>query len=248
MTMANPIKKFKERYIKHTLFYKLYRVLKYSPFKAYGGYGEDAMLARIYRLGRFKKANYKGTFVDVGCNHPMIGNTTYALYKLGWSGLNLDLTEDNIRLCQTLRPRDKSIQCAITDEVGELNSYIFDQGSGLNTLDKEAADKGAAMIGKPYTIKKIRSMPLNDIIAETLGDVKLDVLNVDVEGHEMMVLGPFDFNKYAPDLITCEIHGDKLEDVVTHEVYKLISSHNYRCISYYGATAIFARDGWDFLY
>lgn len=246
--MSNPIKRFKERHIKPTLFYKLYRVLKFSPFKSYSGYAEDAMLSRIYRLGRFKKAGYKGVFVDVGCNHPMVGNTTYALYKKGWQGLNLDLTADNIRLCKVLRPRDTSVQCAITEDIGEIEAYIFDQGSGLNTLDKEAAEKGAALIGKPYTIEKIPSMPLNNIIEKELGVNKIDVLNVDVEGHEMSVLGTFDFEKYAPDLITCEIHGDTLENVIAHDVYKLISSKGYQCFSHYGATAFFARNDWDFIY
>jgi len=246
--MSNPIKAFKERYIKNTFLYKLYRVAKFSPLRTYAAYSEDALFARIYRIGRFKKAKYKGTFVDVGCNHPIIGNTIYTLYKQGWSGLNLDLTENNIRLCNTLRPRDKSIQCAITEEQGEIESYIFDQGSGLNTLDKEAADKGAKLIGKPYTIEKIRSMPLNDIIEEQLGDVKLDVLNVDVEGHELMVLGTFDFAKYAPDLISCEIHGETLEEIIESDVYKLITSHGYHCFSRFGFTAFFARNDWDLLY
>lgn len=246
--MSNSLKKFKERYIKSTVLYKLYRMVKYSPSKAYGGYAEDCMLKRIYRLGRFKKAKYNGVFVDVGCNHPIQGNTTYSLYKLGWKGLNLDLTANNIQLCKIIRPRDISVQCAITKERGEISSYLFDQGSGLNTLDKEAADRGAEMIGKPYSTEKIQSMPLNDAINENLGDIKIDILNVDVEGHEMFVLGSFDFEKFAPDLITCEIHGDTLEDIISHDVYKLITSKGYHCFSRYGATAFFARNKWDFIY
>ena len=246
--MLQNIKKFKEQHIKNKLIYKLYRVLKFSPFKAYGGYAEDAMLARIYTSGKFKKANYKGIFVDVGCNHPIVGNTTYALYKLGWSGLNLDLTANNIQLCNTLRSRDKSLQRAVSEEEGELNSYIFDQGSGLNTLDKEAAEYGAKLINKPYQIEKIRSSPLNNLIDEALGKVKIDVLNIDVEGHELMVLKVFDFDLYAPDIITCEIHGDTLEETIEHEVYQYILSKGYYCFSKYGATAFFARKDWDFDY
>lgn len=246
--MTNFIKKFKERHIKSTLFYKLYRIAKYKPFKSYAAYSEDSMLARIYRLGRFKKAGYKGIYVDVGCNHPMVGNTLYSLYKTGWRGLNLDLTANNIQLCKTVRSRDISVQCAVSRERGEISSYIFDQGSGLNTLNKEAAEAGVKLIGKPYTIEKIRSIPLNDIIHETLGDVKIDVLNVDVEGNEMLVLDTFDFEKFAPDIITCEIHGDTLEQIIDHDVYKLIQSKGYQCFSRYGATAFFSRKEWELLF
>ncbi|SCA55821.1 putative Predicted protein [Candidatus Terasakiella magnetica] len=244
--MKQTIRDLKEKHVKHRFLYKLYRLIKHTPFQAYASWGEDLIVSRIYRIGRFKKKNYKGVFVDVGCNHPVIGNTTYPLYKMGWHGLNIDLTADNIMLCSRLRKRDISIQCAISDEEGEIESYIFDPGSGLNTLDKEAADEGAKLIGKPYTIEKIKSQPLNKTIAENLGDKKIDVLNVDVEGHEMSVLGTFDFHKYAPDVIICEIHAETVEDVINKEVYQLIKNNGYHCFSYCGSTALFARNGWDY--
>jgi len=242
------LKRFKERYVKETTLYKLYRILKYRPRRTYASWSEDTIPNRIYEIGRFKKAKYKGRFVDIGCNHPIIGNTTYALYKKGWRGLNVDLTPNNIRLCRLLRARDVSRQCAISDHRGEIDSYIFDQGSGLNTLDKAAADEGALIIGKSYSIEKIQVMPLNDVIKETLGAKKIDLLNLDVEGHELPILKDFDFKTYCPDLITCEIHAYDIEAVPQSEVYKLIVANGYHCLSYYGATAIFARNDWDFKY
>ena len=247
MTLKQIISDFKTKHIKHRLLYKLYRLVKYRPFKTYSAWGEDIIVSRIYRIGRFKKKNYKGVFVDVGCNHPVIGNTTYLLYQRGWSGLNIDLTADNIILCNRLRKRDTNIQRAISDEVGEIESYIFDPGSGLNTLDKEAADKGATLINKPYHVEKIKAEPLNKAIEDNLGNVKIDVLNVDVEGHEMVVLGSFDFEKFSPDVIVCEIHGENIEQIIEKTVYNLIKGNGYHCISYCGSTAIFARNGWDYI-
>lgn len=244
--MKNIISEFKAKHIKHRFLYKLYRLAKFKPFKAYASWGEDLLVSRIYRIGRFKKKGYKGVFVDVGCNHPVFGNTTYQLYKMGWHGLNIDLTAENIMLCSRLRTRDISIQRAITEQEGEIESYIFNQGSGLNTLDKTAAEAGAKMIGKPYSIQKIQAAPLTKTIVETLGDVKIDLLNVDVEGHELSVLNSFDFKKFAPDVIICEIHAPDLEGVMAGDVYKLIKQNGYHCFSYCGSTALFARNGWDY--
>ncbi|WP_167730587.1 FkbM family methyltransferase [Terasakiella sp. SH-1] len=244
--MKQAVSEFKAKHIKHRFLYKLYRLMKFRPFQAYASWGEDLIVARIYRIGRFKKKNYRGTFVDVGCNHPVIGNTTYPLYKMGWTGLNIDLTADNIMLCNRLRKKDKSIQRAITQESGEIESYIFDPGSGLNTLDKKAADEGSKLIGKPYSIEKIKADPLNTVIEEQLGTKKIDVLNVDVEGHEMSVLGSFDFATYAPDIIICEIHAQTVEAVTETKIYQHIKKNNYHCFSYCGSTALFARNGWDY--
>lgn len=244
--MKQIISDFKAKHIKHRFFYKLYRLIKFNPWRAYAAYGEDMLVRRLYHTGRYRKNPYVGVYVDVGCNHPVIGNTTYQLYKEGWHGLNIDLTADNIMLCQRLRKRDTSVQVAISDTEGEIDSYIFDPGSGLNTLDKNAAEEGVKITGKPYTIEKIKAAPLNSVITEHLGTQKIDVLNVDVEGHEMAVLGTFDFNTFSPDIITCEIHGKTVEDILKTEVYQLIVSNGYHCISYLGFTAVFARNGWDY--
>lgn len=244
--MKQTIRDLKSRHIKHRFLYKLYRLAKFTPWTANAAYGEDMLVHRIYTTGKYKKKPYIGTFVDVGCNHPVIGNTTYKLYKEGWTGLNIDLTADNVELCQRLRKRDTSVQYAITDKEGEIESYIFDPGSGLNTLDKEAAEEGVKITGKPYSIEKIKAAPLNDVIRDHKGVQKIDLLNVDVEGHELSVLSTFDFNTYAPDIITCEIHGKTLEDVINTKVYQLILQNGYHCLSYCGFTAIFARNGWDY--
>ena len=48
---------------------------------------------------------------------------------------------DNIKLFKIFRPRDISINVAVSSKPGFVNSYIFDKGSGLNTLEKNWAEK-----------------------------------------------------------------------------------------------------------
>ena len=76
-------KKFKEKFIKNTLLYKLYRIKKFNSFISNSAFGEEILVNRL--LQKFSK----GFFVDVGAYNPIIGSLTNQLYKKGWNGLNL---------------------------------------------------------------------------------------------------------------------------------------------------------------
>jgi len=47
-------------------------------------------LQDIYALVVFGK-NYKGTYVDIGCRHPVLHNNTFLLEEYGWKGFAVDL-------------------------------------------------------------------------------------------------------------------------------------------------------------
>lgn len=46
----------------------------------------------IFALMIFGK-EYKGTFVDLGCQHPVLHNNTYLLEQYGWKGIAVDLDD-----------------------------------------------------------------------------------------------------------------------------------------------------------
>lgn len=47
-------------------------------------------LQDIYALTVFGK-DYKGTFIDIGCRHPILHNNTFLLELYGWKGFAVDL-------------------------------------------------------------------------------------------------------------------------------------------------------------
>ena len=144
-------KYFKEKFIKPTILYSLYRMYKFRPFVSHSAFGEEILINRI-----FKNIDL-GFYVDVGALNPRVGSLTYQLYKKGWSGINIDLTEKNIKLFKLMRKRDISIHIAVSDKKKILESYIFDVGSGLNTLEKKHAKSWSKKINKEYETVKIRS-------------------------------------------------------------------------------------------
>ena len=51
-----------------------------------------AALQDVYALTVFGK-DHKGTYVDIGCRHPVLHNNTFLLEKYGWTGFAVDLTD-----------------------------------------------------------------------------------------------------------------------------------------------------------
>ncbi len=58
--------------------------------------GQDAF---VYE----KFGNLVGTFLDVGCGHPVVMNNTVALERLGWKGLLVDSNPAMVELCRKNR-------------------------------------------------------------------------------------------------------------------------------------------------
>ena len=84
-----------------------YRPKIFLPKKSYSMFGEDLIIDKIF------KNKKKGTYVDVGCYHPIDGNNTYLLFKRGWNGINIDLNKTSIDLFKKARNKDLNLNFAI---------------------------------------------------------------------------------------------------------------------------------------
>ena len=234
------IKHFKEKFIKKTIIYKFYRYFKYkiNYFPSYGATGEDVLLSRIFK-------NKIGFYVDVGALHPINGSNTYHLCKKGWKGINFDLMEDNIKLFKIFRPKDISLSVAISSKSGLINSYVFDSGSGLNTLERSWAEKWSKVINKNFKTVKIKKEKLTNLLNKYNCPKNFDLLNIDVENHELEVLRGLDFKIYKPKIITIEIHTKKTKDIFKSPIYKYLEKKNYELISQYYQTSFFKLNNYN---
>ena len=194
---------------------------------SYGGI--DSLILNIF------KNQKNGFYLDIGCGHPIKNNNTYLLNKKGWSGINIDLDEENIDLFNSYRKKDVNLATAVSDKEGETNLYFYHSRSALNTISKENADFQKAKVS---AIKKIKTQTINKIIEiSPFKDRKIDFLSVDVEGSELAILKNFDFTKYSPKVIVVEyldlslkkleIKNLNINNIIKSEIYKLIESNNY---------------------
>ena len=208
-----------------SIFLKSFTTKKISY--SYGGI--DSLIANIF------KDNNNGFYVDIGCGHPIKNNNTYLLNKRGWKGINIDLDEENIDLFNIYRKKDENINIAVSNDNKEVDLYFYHSKSAINTISKEAANYQKAKVS---SVKKVKSKTLNEILINSkFKDIQIDFLSIDVEGSELLVLKNFDFKKYSPKVIVVEyldlslpkleIKNLNIKNVISSQLYNLITSNNY---------------------
>jgi len=176
-----------------------------------------------------------GFYVDVGCQHPIKNNNTYLLHKKGWKGINIDLDQNNIDLFITARPKDININIAVSDKLKDVELFFYHKKSPINTIDKKTSEFQKAKVSQ---IKKIKANSLTNILDNSIyKNNKIDLLTIDVEGHELNVLNGLNFNIYSPKVIIVEfldlnvkkleIKNLNIDVVIKSELYKLLLSKNY---------------------
>jgi len=195
---------------------------------SYGGI--DSLIVKIFK----NKKN--GFYVDLGCGNPIKNNNTYQLHKLfNWSGINIDLDKDNIKLFEISRPSDENIAAAVSDSFKETNLFFYHPKSSLNTISKTNAEYQKAKVSKSL---KINTITLNSILEKSkFNTSEIDFLSLDVEGSELPILKSFDFNKFNSKVIVVEyldlslpaleIKNLKIENIINSELYQFMTSNNY---------------------
>ena len=215
----------KKDLIKNSFFYYFYKRLKIlrNSFKNshLGEYGEDIFVRRFFK--EFKK----GFYVDIGCYHPIKGSLTHLLFKNGWNGLNVDLSQISIDLFNISRPNDINIRSAISNTNGKTHYYengLINQQNSLNNINKNKIE--------------IESYKL-DTLLEKYNIEKIDYLNIDVEGNEFNVISDFSFSKYQPKLISIEDNFYDIKETINSNIHDLLVKSGYFLASKYGVTCLY---------
>jgi hypothetical protein len=116
----------------------------------------------------------------------------------------------------------------------------------MNTLDPGFAQ--AATVKKQglnYEIKKTKNTTLDNIISRTKYDkTKIDLLSINVEGHELPVLRSLGCEMYKPKVVVVELHTEKIEEILKSELYQFMRGKKYFLYSWVELSLIFVRDGY----
>lgn len=226
---------FKTKVLKNTLIYYIYRYYKYKfkYFSSYSAHGEDVFIKKFFKNVK------KGFFVDVGALHPINGSLTYNLYLNGWRGINIDMIKENLMLFNIFRKGDTNLNSAVSSRKGLIDAFFFEQGSGVNTNSQKWADMWSKKFKKVYKKRKVKKDTLDNILNNNLVNKNFDLLNIDVEGHELDVLKGLNLKLYKPKLISVEIHVKKTKDIFSTKVYKYLNKFSYEIVSQYNQTSFF---------
>jgi FkbM family methyltransferase len=152
----------------------------------------------------FFGAAREGFFVEVGANEPVERSQTWHLEQLGWTGVLIEPQPDlAVELVKARRAMVFPVACSSPEDAG--STMTLHVAGPLSSLRREKMAAGS----KPQAVIEVPVRTLNDILEEAHAPLPIDMLSIDVEGHELEVMRGFNFKRWQPRLIMIEDHvGD----------------------------------------
>ncbi|MCB1076739.1 MAG: FkbM family methyltransferase [Verrucomicrobiae bacterium] len=162
-----------------------------------------------------------GYFVDVGAYHMSNGYMSYTLAlerQRDWTGL---LIEPNTALCGPLRSRKASL----------INSVV---SSGGETLQFQFGDRGCTSKIVASGGVSVPTETLTCILDRMKAPLQIELLSIDVEGHEFDVIKGIDLQRYRFGCIIIEANSQKAK-IVSH-----LGKNRYHFIEQFGVDLYFS--------
>jgi FkbM family methyltransferase len=186
----------------------------------------------------------KGFYVDVGAYAPKQYSNTYAFYKKGWRGINIDATPGSMKAFRKVRKRDINIEAVISSRVGNVTLYSWGNPTVFNTISSEHAKKWELIVGKEPEKIPLRTITLEEILEIHIPPGQcIDFLSVDAESHDLEVLKSNNWTNHRPDVIAVEIDEEDIGKVLTDDIVTFMKSQRYRLRAWSGPTVFFEREG-----
>ena len=193
----------------------------------YSQFGEDVVLREL--MG---KRHPKGSYLDIGCYHPKKHSNTYFLYKLGWSGMLIDIEKAKLIACKMIRPRDKTLLCAVSSSKGTVPFYAPKKYSVLTSLIK--------LNDKFKQIGTVEQKTISEIIDIDLNGNCPTVLSIDIEGKDYDAIKGINFKRHTPKFILIECWNDfDIDKILQGKIHCKLNENNYKLVSWTINTLIY---------
>lgn len=218
--------------------YRVSHLVSFLAKRSFSQTGEDSILQQLIGM------KLRGTYIDIGCGHPVRGSNTYHFYVQKWSGLAIDASPKFKNVWKLKRPRDTFLCGSISLE-GKLGSRQFFQfyADVYSTLDETRANQLINAGLELQKCSKVHEIELRKAIINYMSERKnqsIDLLSVDVEGLELEVLKVFPWLQYKPSFVCVE----ELQNPIGN--FSLISNYlagqNYTLVAHTGMSSIYMLD------
>jgi FkbM family methyltransferase len=160
------------------------------------------------------------------------GSNTYYLEKhLGWKGIGIDALAEYGPEWEKERPASRFFSYLVTDRSGVQETFFKSPESGLSSTERGmASGKAFGLALEPEKVQ-IETITLDDLL-DREGVAKIDLLAMDIEGHEPKALAGFDIQRFQPELVVIErplfaARGGP------GDVYRYFEQHGYELIERY---------------
>lgn len=212
--------------------------LNNGAFVSYSQNSEDVILNRIF------KDKEQGTYVDIGAYDPFEKSLTNTFYQRGWSGINIDLCDENIQKFSRARPRDINLCTAVGSRNCAEKFYVqpgTTRSTKLKSLGENYIHRGLNVQIVEHEVKTLKSILSNLEVAE------IDFLSIDVEGAEKDVLLGIDFNQFRPTVIVAEATYPETDTPNWEDWEGLLIQNKYECAYYDGLNRFYIQSKDEYL-
>jgi len=178
-------------------------------------FGEDMVLLAFFG------SKMTGFYVEAGGYDGLTFSATAVLESLGWKGLLVEPHPQLFASCVRNRPGSvvKQVALGSPGESGSVDFTCVDYQSGAGSplsfrsafADQAHIDRCLAE-GANFTTTKVAVATLNATL-DGLTE-RVDVLVLDIEGHELRVLEGFDIRRYRPAVVLVEVHWSDADQIV----------------------------------
>jgi len=174
-----------------------------------------------------------GFFVECGANNGEMVDPTYYLEKFrGWKGVLIEPLPKAAAACRKNRPASTVVETALVDrffkddhiKIIDCNAMSVTDNTRYNKEEWVSTGEKAEKVTRTERI--VPATTLDNVLREQDIHQKIDLLVIDVEGSEESVLNGFSLDKYQPEYILIEIHGDEMKKSIEQ-----ILSPLYTCIA-----------------
>ena len=159
-------------------------------------------------MREFFRRRGKGYFVEVGANDPKTESQSWHLEQSGWTGILVEPLPDlAARLAEAAHGQGVTKSPAPRPSAPAARMTLHVAGAVL-VVQSEICRSPAC--GRRASID-VPVRTLDSLLDEAEAPKPIDLLSVDVEGHELDVLRGFDFARWKPRLILLEDHVTSLD-------------------------------------
>lgn len=195
--------------------------------------GEDRFLVHLLQGLRERT---KWVYVDVGAHDPILYSNTLLLHKAGWSGINIDASEQSIHRFRAHRPGDRNVWAAVSDVCRQVVYYRYPNAPCNRILAPEDLDAVSILGEKPVGSTRMTTRSINDLLAEyTRPAERIGFLNIDCEGEDLKILQALDWVRWRPYLVAVESHTRD----TTAEMCRHLTEHGYVLVGQFLMTLVF---------
>jgi FkbM family methyltransferase len=198
------------------------RLVDPHSVKSYSQEGEDLILRRIF------DSCSDGYYVDVGAHHPLRFSNTFAFYKMGWRGINIDPNPTAIKLFEQMRPRDVNLGIGIADKPGVLTYYVFDEPA-LNTFDRMLVEEREKTTSyRVVGTMKVPVLRLDEVLSRHIAvGQDINFMSIDAEGYDYKVVQSNDWMRFRPLYLLVECLDSSLISLSDQPMHRFLQEHGY---------------------